>query len=169
MKNQIDEWQLIENLKSVANGLDNLGEKDALEYEDVMVDELPEAERVKEFEDIAWELAEMICAHKFREEDNDGAHPFLNCPKELAQQVGIDEITVCPYKGEIHNAWLDSNFMWYRQADGFCSLTIDVYSTRHAFKDTVYDSILQELYNFKRDAGWFVDGVYEEEIKKFKP
>lgn len=160
--------QLIENLKNLTDGLGNLNEKDGMKYEDVIVEELSESERVKEFEDIAGELAEMVSAHKFDDDDDDGTHPFLSCPKELVRTIGIDEIMVCPYKGQIHNPWLDSNFMWHKHDDGYSCLTIDVYCTHHAPKDFVCEDILQELYNFKRDAEWAVDGVYEEEMRKME-
>lgn len=159
--------QLIQNLKNITNGLNNLSEKDALEYEDVDVDGMPASERVQELEEIAEELAALVSDNKFDDDDDDAYHPFLSCAEELAAKVGLDDITVCPYKGQIHNLWLDSNFMWFLQDDGHNSLTIDVYNTQDMPKDEVREFILTELYNFKRDAEWVVDGIYEEEMKKF--
>ena len=156
--------QLTEALK--AHTLDNLQEKDYKNcYIDVfyyMMKDTPEI-----FNKIAEDLAEKVKEYKFEDNSNPSSHPFINCEKELATEMGFDSITVCPYKGQIHCDWLDSNYM-VQCCDDKLSMMIDIYNTYEMEESEVKDLILQEMWNFYRDMQWCIDGVYEQKMEEMR-
>lgn len=159
---------LVTKLKEATNGLSNLSEKDALEYEDVNIDELNEKEINQDFNEIAKSLSEMEEKYKFDEDEEYFVHKSIHCNEEISKKIGVDSIVICPYKGVIHSEFLDSNFMWSCDKEGRNCLYIDIYDTFFLFKEDIYEAIMTELYNFKRDAQWVVDGVYDDKMKDFK-
>jgi len=155
--------ELNSQLKDYTDYLSNLDEKDNIEY----VDESFEKEKVtKLFESIAEDLAKK--ALDFEYSPKVGSHPFLKCDEELSKELGFGAITICPYVGTIHNMWLKSNFMWLK-CDERDNLIIDIYYIdTNKDIDYIKGLVIQELFNFKRDAKWVVDGVYDEKMTEMK-
>lgn len=145
--------------------ISNLQEKDYLNlYIDSFDENIPEI-CVK----IAENLAKKVKDFKFLEDDDPGMHPFLNCDSELLDDIGFDYITVCPYKGQVHCQWLDSNYMVTCLGDKL-SLIIDIYNVYDLFmtEDEVYNSILQEICNVYRDISWIIEEIYDKKIEEMK-
>ena len=155
--------KLISELRDVSDYLSNLDEKEALIYTDAPVQD----EKIsKLFESVAEDLSQKVLDYDYPSEV--GSHPFLGCDEKLVKKMGFDYITVCPYVGTIHNPWLMSNFMWIRHEDNG-NLMIDIYHMGgDKDKDSVKNLILQELLNFKRDAKWVVEGVYDMKMMGMK-
>ena len=150
-------------------GLSNLTEKIQNRYIDAAIDKdnIPDS-----WIKIVNDLVKKIKEFKFTEEDHDNMHPFLKCEKELANELGFDNITVCPYKGqEIPMTFCMSNYI-YNGFDNYKCLTIDIYNVYYMEKLDMMLTylILQEIENFKRDAGWINEGldVYNQKIDEMK-
>lgn len=158
--------ELIEKLKEITNGINNLSEKCEGFYEDALYTEEP---KIEIFEKIAEDLSVKFSKYNFKEEDESYAHPFISCEDDLCKELGLKSINLCPYKGMMHSYFLDSNFMWscFKEEDTD-SLFIDVYDTFFMSEKDMKEYILQELYNFKRDCEWAINGTYDEEINKMK-
>lgn len=153
----------ISQLKNYTDYLSNLDEKDNLEYADEL---FQNNEVTKLFESIAEDLAKK--ALDFEYSPKVGSHSFLKCDEELSKELGFGVITICPYVGTIHNMWLKSNFMWLKR-DEQDNLIIDIYYIdTNKDVDYIKGLVIQELFNFKRDAKWVVDGVYDEKMTEMK-
>lgn len=155
--------KLISQLKECNNYLSNLDEKDNAVYLNVSL----QGKKInKKFDEIADHLAQLVIDYEYPIKR--GSHPFLSCDKKLCRKIGFDSITVCPYVGTIHSIWLRSNFMWYYQNDRD-NLTIDLYYMQdNKNKDYIKNLIIQELYNFQRDAKWVIKNEYDEKMEEMK-
>lgn len=129
------------------NAIANLEEKNMDEYIDVEFDknDIPQL-----FIDIANDLTNKVIEFEFKEEDGDAFHPFINCNDKLSAELGFRTITICPYKGRIHNPLLMSNYMAMGYGE-FLNITFDIYNVYKLNKKVIFYLILQELFNFKRD------------------
>ena len=102
--------------------------------------------------------------YEFKEGHNE--HPFLELNEELANNIGLDKITIGAYP-EYEFSMKESNFIYsYKGND----LMIDVYDCVDKDSKEIYKDVMQELYNFFRDASWVMDGVevYNEKINEMK-
>lgn len=155
--------KLISQLKEYTDYLSNFDEKLNMEYID---DSVQNKKITKLFESVAEDLAQKVVDYDYP--SNVGFHPFLNCDEKLSKKLGFGTITICSYVGSIHNMWLKSNFMWLKHNDRD-NLTIDIYYIdTNKDIDYIKGLIVQELFNFKRDAKWVVDGVYDEKMTEMK-
>ena len=145
--------------------LSNLSEKSNGEYINYHEANVPEL-----WNKIADDLMKKIKNITFKEDDHDFVHYFIDGNKSLANELGFDKIIVCPYKGQ-EVTYKDSNYIYDNYNDK--TLTIDIYDVGYLKFNITRDRIIQELFNFKRDAEWLNDSVevYErkmEEMKKSK-
>ena len=157
-------------VESIGNDLSNLKEKTTDEYIDALweIDALSEDENSFpiEFQRICESAAETVKNYEFKEEHN--IHPFLELNKELANNIGLDKIIIVAYlryKYEDNN--FDSSFLYINHGN---ELMIDVYDCADKEPKTIYEDVMQELYNFFRDASWVMEGVdvYNEKINEMK-
>lgn len=151
-------------VESIGNDLSNLLEKSQNEY----IDELWEDENSFpiEFQRICESAAEVVKEYEFQEDHN--IHPFLKLNEELANSIGLDKIIIVAYpryKYEDDN--FDSSFLYINHGN---ELMIDVYDCVYKESKTIYEDVMQELYNFFRDASWVMEGVdaYNEKINEMK-
>lgn len=155
--------KLISQLKDVTDYLSNFDEKCNMEYIDVSFQgkKMP-----KTFESVADDLAQKVVDYDYPSKV--GFHPFLECDEKLSKKLGLDRITICSYVGTIHRPWLKSNFMWIKNEERD-NLIIDIYYIdTNKDIDYIKGLIVQELFNFKRDAKWVADGVYDERMTEMK-
>lgn len=162
--------ELINTTLVSGGALNNLSEKDYLNfYVDAPVaeEEVPEL-----WKDVANELAGKIVKIDFDKHDNPNYHPFVACKKSLAREIGFDGITVYAYKGNIHEPWLESNFLAQvfpdENGNPAASLFIDIYDCKFLGYEELYGLIIQELFNFKRDIEWVEEGIYDEKLKEME-
>ena len=102
--------------------------------------------------------------YEFKEGHNE--HPFLELNEELTNNIGLDKITIVAYPEYEFNI-KESNFIYsYKGND----LMIDVYDCVDKDSNEIYKDVMQELYNFFRDASWVMEGVevYNEKINEMK-
>lgn len=150
-------------VESIGNDLSNLLEKSQNEY----IDNLWENKEITyEFHRIAERGAEVVKDYEFQEGHN--VHPFLKLNEELAKAIGLDDVTIVAYpryKYEDNN--FDSSFLYINHGN---ELMIDVYECVDKEPKEIYEDIMQELYNFFRDASWVMEGVdvYNEKINEMK-
>ena len=157
-----------------ASAIDNMHKKTINEYIDVdyydfwPVDD-EDTEYVplpKNIEDIANYVAKLVDEYEYPENASKTYHAFMNLPKELAESIGLDDIIVCNYRGYELGKKL-SNYMYM----GFNnSLTIDLYNCDDilAEPEDFFELAITELYNFKRDIKYVIDGVYEKKMLEMK-
>ena len=127
-------------VESIGNSLSNLHEKSANEYIDTLCDN--EESFPIEFQQICENAA------------------------EIANNIGLDKITIVAYP-EYEFSIKESNFIYsYKGND----LMIDVYDCVDKDSNEIYKDVMQELYNFFRDASWVMEGVdvYNEKINEMK-
>lgn len=148
--------ELIETLNL---DLSNISEKG---YKDFYINEYY-TDIPQEWDLLAKDLCDKIAKENFELYNLDSTHTFIDANDELVKPFGLDKITVCPYKGFEMIPWLNSNYIFIPY-EKKC-LTIDIYDCLHLTYEEIYDFIIQELYNFKRDATWVKNGVYEEKMK----
>ena len=151
-----------ELIDAVKLDLSNLSEKG---WENYYIDEDYNSIPI-EYDAIAKDLCNKIVKENFQEYKSDSTHAFIKADKELVKSLGFDDITVCPYKGIENVTWLNSNYIYMPYEKKF--LTIDIYDCQNLTYEEIYDYIIQELFNFKRDAGWVKDEIYEQEMEKMK-
>ena len=62
-----------------------------------------------------------------------------------------------------------SNYIWRKFDDGDDSLIIDLYDMENN-KNKIYikNLIIKELYNFKRDIQWVLNGEYAEKMEEME-
>ena len=62
-----------------------------------------------------------------------------------------------------------SNYIWRKDDDGDDSLIIDLYDMENN-KNKIYikNLIIKELYNFKRDIQWVLNGEYVEKMEEME-
>lgn len=151
-----------------ANYLDNLREKIDFNYVDadyVEFDTQAVSDAAKSLTDAFKKVG------GFDDDADEGFHYFLSAPNEICDALGVHNLTLCSYKGRPHGPFLDSNYLW-SAIDGEATLFIDVYGCEEVNEDLfdimIYDAIYTELLNFRRDAKWVNDGVYEEKMKKME-
>ena len=62
-----------------------------------------------------------------------------------------------------------SNYIWRKFDDGDDSLIIDLYDMENN-KNKIYikNLIIKELYNFKRDIQWVLNGEYVEKMEEME-
>lgn len=62
-----------------------------------------------------------------------------------------------------------SNYIWRKFDDGEDSLIIDLYDMENN-KNKIYikNLIIKELYNFKRDIQWVLNGEYVEKMEEME-
>lgn len=157
-----------------ASAIDNMHEKTINEYIDVdyydfwPVDD-EDTEYIplpKNIEDIANYVAKLVDEYEYPENASKTYHAFMNLPKELAESIGLDDIIVCNYRGYELGKKL-SNYMYM----GFNnSLTIDLYNCDDILTEPedFFELAITELYNFKRDIKYVIDGVYEKKMLEMK-
>lgn len=144
--------------------LNNLTERREYSYRD---NNFLEEDIDKDIEEIAKSFVDEFKNLKFGKEEESGSHFFLYYPEERLTKFGNLRIGVCPYKGDYYGPLVDSNYLWSRHED-HAMLFVDIYDTEAKGAAFVYLRIVQEIYNFMRDAQWVVDGVYEEEMQKME-
>ena len=87
-------------------------------------------------------------------------------------KLGFDNITVCAYKGIVHEPWLESNYMAQvfaaENEEPDTSLFIDIYDCEFLEREDLYGLIIQELFNFQRDIEWVEEGVYDDKLEEMK-
>lgn len=153
---------------------DNMHEKTMGEYIDVDYfdfwpiddDDTDYVPLPKNVEYIADNIAKLVDEYVYSENDTDNYHAFLHVSKELAESIGLNDIIICNYKGYELGKKL-SNYMYM----GFNnSLTIDLYNCNDEFFEweDFFELAVTELYNFKRDMKYIIDGIYEEKLNEMK-
>ena len=152
-------------VESIGDSLSNLHEKTMDEYVDALWED--ENSFPIEFQRICESAAEVVKDHEFQEGHN--LHPFLELNEELANSIGLDKITIVAYP-EYELNIKESNFIYDNKGN---ELMIDVYDCADKEPKEIYEDVMQELYNFFRDASWVMEGVdvYNgkiNEMKKFK-
>ena len=156
--------KLISEFKKHVGYISNLEEYCEGYYIGVSIKNIKIDEVIKQ---IADDLTEKIVNYKYS--DVVGEHPFLECDKSLCEKIGFDNITVCPYVGNIYGGWMVSNYIWRKFDDGEDSLIIDLYDMENN-KNKIYikNLIIKELYNFKRDIQWVLNGEYVEKMEEME-
>lgn len=155
-------------VESIEDDLSNLHEKSVDEYIDALweIDALRKDENSFpiEFQKICESAAEVVKDYEFQEGHNE--HPFLELNEELANSIGLDKITIVAYP-EYEFDIKESNFIYNNEIN---ELMIDVYDCADKEPKTIYKDVMQELYNFFRDASWVMEGVdvYNEKINEMK-
>ena len=162
--------ELIKTTLVECKALNNLSEKDNLNF---YVDAPFTEEEVPElWKEIANELADKTMRVDFNKQESPGYHPFNSCKKSLAKKLGFDNITVCAYKGIVHEPWLESNFQALaftaKNEKPVTALYIDIYDCEFLEHEDLYGFIIQELFNFQRDIEWVEEGVYDEKLEEMK-
>ena len=149
-------------VESIGDSLSNLHEKTVNEYIDALWED--ENSFPIEFQRICESAAEVVKDHEFKEGHSE--HPFLELNKELANSIGLDKITIVAYP-EYELSIKESNFMYDNEMN---ELMIDVYDCLNKEPKTIYEDVMQELYNFFRDASWVMEGVdvYNDKIRSMK-
>ena len=156
--------ELVEKLEY---DLSNIEEKAADEYIDVDLFEIFEMPDDIPDEWIA--VARMAEEYYFKNPFHFGEERkrmLYEVNKETSQKIGFDCIQIHFYNGpEISTQ--SSNFIYYKKLN---LLYIDLYYCETYVEDEVSEYILQELYNFKRDAEWVCEGtdVYDNHINEMK-
>ena len=151
-----------ELVKSLDLDLSNMSEKG---YKDFYINEFFSDIPI-EFDNVAKNLCDKIAKENFQEYKTDNTHAFIHADKELSEELGFDEITICPYKGFETIPWLNSNYIYMPYSGK--NLTIDIYDCQHLTYEEIYDYIIQELFNFRRDATWVNRGIYEAKMEQMK-
>ena len=153
-------------VESIGTNLSNLLEKSQNEY----IDNLWENKEIPdEFQRIAERGAEKVKEYKFSDDAiKSNGHPFIGIDKKLAEAIGLDDITIVAYpryKYEDNN--FDSNFLYINHGN---ELMIDVYECIDKEPRDIYEDIMQELFNFFRDASWVMESVdvYNNKIHEMK-
>ena len=151
-------------VESIGNDLSNLLEKSQNEYVDALWED--ENSFPIEFQRIAERGAEIVKDYEFKEGHN--VRPFLKLNEELAKNIGLDNVTIVAYpryKYEDNN--FDSSFLYINHGN---ELMIDVYECIDKEPKEIHEDVMQELYNFFRDASWVMEGVdvYNEKINEMK-
>lgn len=157
-----------------ASAIDNMHEKTIDEYIDVdYYDFWPSDDEDTEYvplpknvENIANYVAKLVDEYEYPEGASKTHHAFMHLPKELAESIGLDDIIVCNYRRYELGRKL-SNYMYM----GFNnSLTIDLYNCDNilAEPEDFFELAVTELYNFKRDIKYVIDGIYEKKILEMK-
>ena len=157
-----------------ASAIDNMHEKTIDEYIDVdYYDFWPADDEDTEYvplpkniEDIANYVAKLVDEYEYPEDASKTYHAFMHVPKELSESIGLDEIYVCNYR-RYENGKKLSNYMYM----GFNnSLTIDLYNCDNilAEYEDFFERAITELYNFKRDMKYVIDGIYEKKMLEMK-
>ena len=149
-------------VESIGDSLSNLHEKSVNEYIDAIWED--ENSFPIEFQRICESAAEVVKDVEFKEGHN--VHPFLELNEELANSIGLDKITIVAYP-EYELTIKESNFMYDNERN---ELMIDVYDCVDKEPKEIYEDVMQELYNFFRDASWVMEGVdvYNEKINEMK-
>ena len=154
-------------LPYITDSLSNMHEKISKEYIDALVpydDIVPTTWKC-----VAEKLARKVSEYEFPSDAEDSFHPFIDLDDESVKELGLDNVIVCAYKG-YEFPWLNiaSNFMY--MCDNKKGLIIDIYNTVNLSEQDIYNYIVQEFYNFCRDASWIKDGVdiYEANMEKMK-
>ena len=149
-------------VESIGNSLSNLHEKTAEEYVDALWED--ENSFPIEFQRICESAAEVVKEYEFQEGHN--VHPFLKLNEALANSIGLDNVTIVAYP-EYEFTIKESNFMYDNERN---ELMIDVYDCADKEPKEIYEDVMQELYNFFRDASWVMEGVdvYNEKIDEMK-
>lgn len=149
-------------VESIGDSLSNLHEKTFEEYVDALWED--ENSFPIEFQRICESAAEVVKEYEFQEGHN--VHPFLELNEELANSIGLDKITIVAYP-EYEFTIKESNFMYDNERN---ELMIDVYDCVDKEPKEIYEDVMQELYNFFRDASWVMEGVdvYNEKINEMK-
>lgn len=149
-------------VESIGNDLSNLHEKTMDEYIDALWED--ENSFPIEFQRICESAAEVVKEYEFKEDHSD--HPFLKLNEELANIIGLDKITIVAYP-EYEIDVKESNFIYFNDGN---ELMIDVYDCVDKEPKTIYEDVMQELYNFFRDASWVMEGVdvYNDKINEMK-
>lgn len=147
--------------------LSNLKEKSTNEYIDVDMFDI--FEMPKDIPEIWNYLAKTI-------DDFYNKDPFkytdsrkrivYNVDDKLSNEIGFNNIQIHFYKGQ-DIGYQSSNFIYDKK---YNLLYIDLYFCETYIENEVYELILQELYNFKRDVEWIIEGenVYNEKITEMK-
>ena len=159
MNKKMDYKKIVE---SIGNSLSNLHEKSKNEYINTLCND--EESFPTEFQQICENAAKIVKNYEFKEGHNE--HPFLELNEELANNIGLDKITIVAYP-EYEFSIKESNFIYnYKGND----LMIDVYDCVDKDSNEIYEDVMQELYNFFRDASWVMEGVevYNEKINEMK-
>ena len=175
----IDWKEIIQDFINIAEnkeacGIDNMHEKTINEYIDVdYYDFWPADDEDTEYvplpkniEDIANYVAKLVDEYEYPEGASKTHHAFMHLPKELAESIGLDDIIVCNYR-RYENGRKLSNYMYM----GFNnSLTIDLYNCDDilAEPEDFFERAVTELYNFKRDMKYVIDGVYDQKLLEMK-
>ena len=161
--------ELIKTTLTEIEALNNLSEKDCLEYDDRGYDEedVPEPWR-----SVANYLADKIMKIDFSKYDRTDYHSFTNCSKAMARKLGFDSVTVCAYKDRIHNPWLKSNYIAQSFAEDNgeqnTSFFVDIYNCQSLDREKLSRAFIQELFNFQRDIEWVSEGVYDEKMEEMR-
>lgn len=153
---------------------DNMHEKTVNEYIDIdYCDFWPTDDEDTEYvllpkniEDVANYVAKLVDEYEYPENSSKTYHSFLHIPKELSECIGLDDIIICNYRRYELGRKL-SNYMYM----GFNnSLTIDLYNCDSilAEPEDFFERAVIELYNFKRDMKYVIDGIYEEKMIEMK-
>lgn len=155
-------------VESIGADLSNLLEKSQNEY----INNLWENKEIPdEFQRIAEQGAEKVKEYKFSDDViKSNGHPFIGIDKKFAEAIGLDDVTIVAYpryKYEDNN--FDSNFLYLYINHGN-ELMIDVYECIDKEPRDIYEDIMQELFNFFRDANWVIEGVdvYENHLNEMK-
>ena len=150
-------------IQNINLDLSNHIEKCANEYIDALcTEDIPVPD---EWKAVAAEIATDISKYEFPEDAEEQFHPFFEFKNDTISSIGFDKIIVCPYFGsEMHNDSLISNYIFipYTGAD----FMIDMYNCEYTTYEDIYENVIQELFNFRRDAQWVVEGTYEENMKE---
>ena len=153
-------------VESIGNDLSNLLEKSQNKY----INNLWENKEIPDdFQRIAEQGAEKVKEYKFSDDaiKNNG-HPFIEINKKLAEAIGLDNVTIVAYpryKYEDNN--FDSNYLYINHGN---ELMIDLYECIEKEPRDIYEDIMQELFNFFRDASWVMESVdvYNKKINEMK-
>ncbi len=149
---------IIESLEKDNTYLENLSNKldDFSFYKDVdfSMRNIP-----KEWTNIADKFISIIKDGLFTPEDNDELHYFIPLD-DCGKSIGFKHFTVCPYKGYETTDNIVSNFM-FDCFDG-AHLTVDIYNVYNISEEEIKKAIIQELFNFKRDAEFSILGNSDE-------
>lgn len=114
-----------------------------------------------EMHKVAKDGAEKSMGIHFKEDEEGGAHISIRIDKNLSKDLGFDSIIVYNYKGHEDFGWIDSNYM-FMVNENTKTLMIDIYDCEFMTYGEVYEKILQELANFKRDGKEFLEDKAKE-------
>ena len=148
--------------------LNNLAEKKDLFYLDAPIPE--EGERDEFLEEVASYVVKRAEKMNFEDDEDITAHYAIFYNEELEGEPEEETTIVAfPYSKSPYPL-VDSNFIWCRYDDR-AGLFIDIYGLAGAMKqgtEYLHMKVLQELYNFSRDARWVLGDKYDEEIEKMR-